>query len=122
MTEALKEKYGDDSTQHPNWDVDTWFGVVGGKLHGHIYGLGSAVDSKVKRVSGSSQSQSMNQPPGYLDNEAVQKLIHENMAELEQRYKEREEEHKKEHKERVEQHKRNLKSVKPIEMKNSKEI
>jgi hypothetical protein len=42
----------------------------------------------------------MNQPPGYLDNEAVQKLIHESMAELEQRYKEREEEHKKEYKER----------------------
>jgi hypothetical protein len=54
MTEALKEKYGDDSIQHPNWDVDTWLGVVGGKPHGHIYGLGSAVDSKVKRLSGSS--------------------------------------------------------------------
>jgi hypothetical protein len=108
MTEVLKEKYGDDSTQHPNWDVDTWLVVVGGKPHGHIYGLGSAVDSKVKRVSGSSQSQFMNQPPGYLDNEAVQKLIHENMAELEQRYKEREEEHKKEYKEREEKQKKGI--------------
>ncbi|MFS7946199.1 hypothetical protein Hanom_Chr06g00533201 [Helianthus anomalus] len=78
------DKYGEDTSLHPEFDMELWSQTVGGNKKGRLYGIGNIVDphNVIPGASSMPITHSSN-PQETSDSDEVQRLK-EKIAELEQ--------------------------------------
>ncbi|KAI7728947.1 hypothetical protein M8C21_003286 [Ambrosia artemisiifolia] len=69
-------KYGEDTSLHPEIDMDLWSQTAGGKKKGRLYGTGNIADPYVVLTGASSMPSTHNSyPPGRSDSDEVRILF-----------------------------------------------